>query len=78
MNINEFNIEKDFIAENVKQIDEHVLLKTYYRYWSNNTNLVNSNLLIVLLNRILETNKEGKLLESPLLEESNILYLKKM
>ena len=62
INISELSLEKNYMAENVKQADDHLILKTYYRYWSNSTSPINFNLLIILLNRILETNKEGSLM----------------
>ena len=62
INISELSLEKNYMAENVKQADDHLILKTYYRYWSNSTSPINFNLLIILLNRILETNKEGSVM----------------
>ena len=60
INLIEFQIEKEFANENLKQIDEHLILKAYYRLMSNFSHLIcNFDLLKILIYRVLDTNKEG-------------------
>lgn len=61
LHLNEFILEKDFINDNLKQIDDHLILKAYYRYLSNSSCLIDYKLIVSLLSKLLETHTEGYL-----------------
>ena len=58
--LNEFAIEKEYLTESIRPFDDHILLKDYYKEFSNQTNLVNYSLIENLIVKILDLNFEGK------------------
>lgn len=52
--------EKEYLNENLKQIDDHLILKAYYRFMSNKNFSIDYNLIANMMNIILESQTEGK------------------
>ena len=63
ININEFSIEKDYINESMRPFEDHLILKDYYKEFSDQTELINFNLVVSLLENIIDSKKEGKKLQ---------------
>lgn len=60
LHLNEFVIEKEFINESyLKQLDDHIMLKAFYRHLSNSTSLIDYNLIVLTMKKIYLSQSEG-------------------
>ena len=61
LNINEFNNEKEQVAEsNLKSSDDHVLLSAYYKELSEKQHQIDFDLIVFIVKNILHTTPDGK------------------
>jgi hypothetical protein len=60
ININEFSLEKDYVNEGMRPFEDHLILKDYYKEFSDQTELINFNLVVSLLENLIDSKKEGK------------------
>ncbi len=69
-------MEKDFLSDNTRQIDDHLILKAYYRRISSLNTICEPDLLRNLLVRVLITDEEGGsvLIFVPNYQEMSHLY----
>jgi hypothetical protein len=60
ININEFSLEKDYVNEGMRPFEDHLILKDYYKEFSDQTELINFNLVVSLLENLIDSKKEGE------------------
>ena len=59
-NITEFFLEKDYVNESIRPFEDHLVLKDYYKEFSNQTCLINFKLVVSLIENIVDSQKNGK------------------
>ena len=62
-NITEFSLEKDYVNESIRPFEDHLLLKDYYKEFSNQTHLVNFNIVVSLIENLIDSKIDGILIK---------------
>ena len=74
-NITEFFLEKDYVNESIRPFEDHLVLKDYYKEFSNQTCLINFKLVVSLIENIMDSQKNGKSSKQLIIAIKNLFLL---